>query len=103
MKSDPIAVLLSRPIQAHGEEVSTLAMREPTGKDLRTMGLPFSFTAGGDTQVDTQAMARAISTLCAVPSSSVDQLSARDFLAASMVVMGFFAEAPTAGTGPTKS
>lgn len=99
MKSE-VKVPLRRPIQAHGEELRELTLREPTGKDLRVMGLPFGFSAGGEVQIDAAATHRAISTLAGIPPSSVDQLSAQDFMGVTGALMGFFGEAPTAGTGP---
>lgn len=92
-----VRVPLRRAIQAHGEEVRELVLREPTGKDLRTMGLPFGFSASGEVQIDAAATHRAIVVLAGVPSSSVDQLSAGDFMAAVGALMGFFGEAPAAG------
>jgi hypothetical protein len=94
MKSDEVTVPLARPIQAHGEEIRHLTLREPTGKDLRLIGMPFEFTQAGSTRIDAAAMAKAIVHLAGIPLSSYDKLSAADVMAATMAVMGFFGEAP---------
>jgi saccharopine dehydrogenase-like NADP-dependent oxidoreductase len=93
--SEPVMVPLSSPVEAHGETLHALAIRQPTGKDLRVMGLPFTLSTDGQmVQIDGKAMHRAIAMLADVPPSTVDRLHARDFLAASGVVAGFFGEGP---------
>lgn len=88
---------LSRPIQAHGETLTELTLREPTGKDIRTAGAPYKmeFTASGGQlmHIDTEAVARLISALAGIPPSSVDQLTAKDFNAAQAEVISFFGDA----------
>lgn len=88
MKSE-VTVPLSRPIQAHGEELMALTLREPTGKDLRT-GMPYRILADGEMVIDAGVVATLISSLCGIPPSSVDQLSALDFQEATAAVLGFF-------------
>lgn len=84
-------VSLTRAIQAHGDDnVRELTLREPTGKDLRTLGLPFTISATGQVNPDSAVIARHISALAGIPPSSVDQLSAADFMTCSIAVMGFF-------------
>lgn len=83
-------ITLTRPIQAHGEELRELTLREPTGKDLRTLGLPFTVSASGQVNPDSGALARHIGVLAGIPPSSVDQLSATDFMTCTVAVLGFF-------------
>jgi hypothetical protein len=94
--SDPVMVPLSAPIEAHGETLHALAIRQPTGADLRVMGMPFTMTADGGVQMDGKGMHKAIAQLAAIPPSSVDRMSAGDFMAAATAVLGFFGEAPPA-------
>lgn len=100
MSSDPRKVPLHRPIQAHGEEVRELALREPSGKDLRLCGMPYRVTQGEEVVIDSAVMARLIVSLAAIPMSSVDQLSAGDFQEVTGVVMGFFRPAPPVAPAP---
>ena len=86
---------LTTPIQAHGQSVSTLEIREPRGKDLRLFGSPFQMTPDRQTgeampKFDNDASARLLTELAGVPLSSIDQMSASDFLGAQMVLLGFF-------------
>lgn len=85
----PSTVTLTKPIQAHGEEVLTLTLRDLTAKDIRTLGYPFAFTSAGATP-DAAVIARYAVQLAAIPSSSVDQLAPGDFMAVTEAVMGFF-------------
>lgn len=96
MNSPDVKVALSRPIQAHGEELRELTMREPTGKDLRIVGLPYTMK-GEDISIDADRIARMAVQLCAIPLSSVDQLSAVDFQAVVTAIMGFFQPVQAAG------
>lgn len=81
---------LTKPISAHGEEITELTLREPTGKDIRVNGYPF--TASGDGQIILigASVCKYISTLAGIPASSVDALSATDFNALGWAVAGFF-------------
>jgi hypothetical protein len=80
---------LSKPVQAHGEVVTALTLREATGKDLRTAGLPYKLGADGGIAIDAGNMGKMIAQLAAVPTSTVDLLAAPDWNAAAMVVLGF--------------
>lgn len=92
----PATITLSTPIEAHGETLAALTLRDLTAKDIRVLGYPFAITAAGATAPDAAAVGRYIVQLAAIPSSSVDKLSPRDFMTATGAVMGFFGEA-TAG------
>lgn len=74
----------------HGEEViAELELREPTAKEIKVIGLPLNVREG---DVRTEIVHKYICALAALPPSVVDQLSARDFVAAMEVVMDFFGE-----------
>lgn len=45
-----VTVPLSKPIKAHGDEVSELTLREPTTKDVIELGLPTLIIPGADGQ-----------------------------------------------------
>lgn len=92
-------IKLSNPITAHGEPLSELTLREPTGKDIRTCGSHITGNGRGGGSVDSEAIARYIAALADIPPSSVDLLSGRDFLQAQAVVLDFFkAEEVTSST-----
>jgi hypothetical protein len=93
MSRDPIEVTLSEPIKAHGETVRVLTLKPPKGRHLRVAGYPFRLGggAGGAMQVDAAVMARLISELAEIPTSSVDQLEAEDWQACLVAVSTFLA------------
>lgn len=84
---------LTTPIQAHGETLSALELRCPTVKELRACGAPYRLGANaggfGGVAVDYDACARLISSICAIPPSSVDQMDAGDFDEAAWRLVGF--------------
>ena len=89
-----VRIPLSTPIEAHGETLSEITLREPTGRDLRLCGLPYRISMEtGEATIDASAMAKMISALAAVPPSTVDRLSAEDWQAAMGAVLGFFGKA----------
>lgn len=90
-----VTVKLAVPIEAHGETLTELVLREPTGKDIRVNGMPFRFHAeDGSIITDAAAVHRYIAALAAVPPSTVDRLAPSDWSAAMAAVLGFFGAAP---------
>lgn len=86
-----ITVALTTPIEAHGDTLSALTLREPSGKDIRTNGMPFRMNADDNSIVIDAAVAhRYISSLSSVPPSTVDRLTPADWWAATSAVLGFF-------------
>lgn len=86
-------VKLTKAITAHGEEISELDLREPTGKDVQELGFPYIVLMTGDDQalqIQAKTVGKYVSRLAAVPPSTIDQLSASDLSALSGVVLGFF-------------
>ena len=84
-------ITLRKPLEIAGEVVSELTLREPLGGDIRRCGIPFTVKAG-DVVIDSEAIAKYISVLAVVPPSTVDKLSAPDFLDCQNAVMLFFSE-----------
>jgi hypothetical protein len=85
-------IQLSKPIEAFGETHSVLELRKPTAKDIRACGLPFSLDGKNNIIIKTEECALLIARLTGIPGSAVDQLSAPDFNAALVAVIGFFGE-----------
>ena len=96
-------VTLRKPIQAHGEEVTTLTFREPNGDDIMTCGYPLQMSGDGSFTPIAGVCGKYISRLGGIPASSVKALSAPDFQACMMTIIPFFTaglEAPeTANEG----
>lgn len=91
-----VEIQLSAPIKAHGKEIDTLKLREPTTKDLIEVGQPFLIVIGDGSEessgvkIQLSAVAKYIVRLAGVPMSSVEQLSKGDFSKAQAAVLGFF-------------
>jgi len=93
---DPLAYPLSKPIQAHGDMISILRWREPTGGDIEKAGNPISIEVVPDTgrykvAFDEKKMAAMIAQLASIPPSSVRSLRASDWTAIATKVFRFFA------------
>ena len=97
----PHTLMLSAAVTAHGQQVDRLTLRLPTGKDLRSCGLPYKLTAEGEIAINAAPMHRMIAELAAVPPSTIDQLSAGDWNNAAMVVLGFITGSAETPPGPT--
>lgn len=88
-------VKLSKPITAHGDQVSELTLRQPTVEDLMELGSPTLLVPSADgsgvgVDVRPAVVARYVSRLAAIPMGSVKALSMADFQQCTGVVMGFF-------------
>ena len=86
-------VKLTKAINAHGEEVAELDLREPTGRDVQDIGFPYLIVMTGDEQalqIQVKTVGKYVSKLAGIPPSSVDQLSAGDLSTLTGAVMSFF-------------
>lgn len=81
---------LTKPVRAHGDDISVLELSEPTGKDVRELGLPYSVGADQCVSINTGIVAKYIERLAKVPPSTVDDMSPSDLNTISWVVAGFF-------------
>lgn len=91
-----VTVKLRTPIQAHGETLHELTLREPRGKDIASCGVPRSVVVRGKStriEVDTAVVYEYIVTLASIPPSSVDTISALDWDQLTNAVLGFFVPA----------
>jgi hypothetical protein len=88
-------VPLSKPIEAHGETLGALTLREPGGKDIRLNGVPYRIGAeDGSIIIDAAVVHRYIVALAGVPLSVVDRLPPADWSAAMSAVLDFFGVTP---------
>lgn len=83
-------IQLSKPVRAHGEDVHVLELREPTGKDVRELGFPYTTTGDAGVKLDAAVVAKYVSRLASIPMSSVDNMTPADLNTLSWEVAGFF-------------
>jgi hypothetical protein len=88
---------LSQPIEAHGEQIKVLVFREPTGRDLLTVGNPVIFDPISDPPKvihDERRMNAMMSALAGVPPSSIMAMVPRDWITAAWGLTPFFVPMP---------
>lgn len=89
-----IVVALRKPVIAHGDEIKELHFREPTAADIERCGNPVNIDfLSGDTPKMTfneKAMSAMMSTLAAVPPSTIKNLHTRDWNTAAWNLASFF-------------
>lgn len=85
---------LSKPIKAHGKELTELELREPNGDDVEKIGFPYMVIVKGGAEsgieVRTALIYQYISRLAGIPRESAKQVSIADFSNLSGEIMGFF-------------
>ena len=92
---------LTKPVKAHGKEITEISLREPNGEDIIACGYPLQMGDGTATP-QAAAVAKYIARLGDVPPSTVRQVTAEDFNNLMAGVLGFFGgSAATDTTGPT--
>lgn len=88
-------MILSKPIDAHGVQMTEIKLRKPTVEDINRCGMPFVFDKDQNTIINTKAASEYISRLGNIPPSSVAQLEIADWMGLWGEVMGFFGGAQT--------
>lgn len=93
--SESIRVKLSKPIQAHGEEVREITLRPPLAKDVMEIGSPQLLLPGSDgasvaIEVRAKLIGQYIVRLAGIPLSSVQSMDLPDFMRCQGEIMGFF-------------
>lgn len=100
---DKARVPLSKPIEAHGEPISELVFREPTGGDIARCGNPVIYNPAtesiDDVRFDEAKMNKMIATLAGVPLSTVEKLPAHDWSICAWTIAGFFLMPATIRSG----
>ena len=93
---DPVKVPLVRAIEAHGEKLKELTLREPNGGDIMKCGQPFTIDITAEGAVINPnrpaEMGAMISECAGIPPSSVKALTVIDFLAATAAIVNFIRE-----------
>lgn len=78
-------------IEAHGETVDKLQMREPTPADARVVkALPYFIDKDENVHINATAAAQYISRCARIPMSSVEALNLSDFNQLCWDIAGFF-------------
>lgn len=85
-----IEIELSKPVEAHGEQISKLTLRDPVAGDVMECGYPVKSDGKGGGGMDAEVIGKLVVKLANVPPSTVKSLSISDFNKCIEVVMGFF-------------
>lgn len=85
-----ITVDLSTPVQAHGEDVTTLELKDPTFELIQKLGTPVSLDGNGNFTINSQVAFKYIPELAGVPPSSLKTLGAFDLNNLCWAVWRFF-------------
>jgi hypothetical protein len=88
-----ITIELKKPVMANGEMVKQLTFREPTGGDMQLIGEKWPVNIDWTTGIVTpnpEVMGAVMSTLAAVPPSTIKALKGKDFATCAHALMGFF-------------
>lgn len=82
---------LSRPIKAHGEEVTELSIRRPTTQEARAIKLlPYTLAETGHPVADLEVAAKYLAVCAAIPAGSVNELDLSDLNTLAWMIVGFF-------------
>lgn len=83
-------VILKKPVMAHGEEVTEITLREPTGEDIHKHGFPFTVDNEGRVILIGNKVIDYIGVLGQIPPSAAKSMGASDINDASWIIAGFF-------------
>lgn len=103
-----VSIPLSKPVTAHGEQISEINLRAPTTEDVIELGLPTLLIPSADgtstaVELRQQVLARYISRLGSIPAGSVKALTLKDFSLCTAAVMGFFGEGDGEATASSQT
>lgn len=77
---EPVTIVLSQPVQAHGEQVDELVLSAPTARIFRVLD---------ESKGNVDSIFRMISAMAGVPISAVEMLAPEDFGRCARVVADF--------------
>ncbi len=81
---------LTKPVKAHGEEITELVLREPTSDDVMELGYPFLIHGGGAIELRPKVVGQYLVRLGGIPLPTVKSLAIPDLQACQAEVLGFF-------------
>ena len=99
--SEPLVIKLSRPIEAHGEQVTEIRCDEITVGMLD--GIQLNIDTNGIVHLDLGLIARFLSNAGGLPPSSANRIAVRDLIAAQASIRVFFGLSPSPETGADES
>lgn len=97
---------LSKPVMAHGQEITELTLREPTVTDTMDLGMPYVVDISGDEAAiafKPTVLAKYVTRLATVPMSTIKALPISDWMALQGVVQGFFGQSGGAASSGSQS
>lgn len=100
--SGEITVSLSKPVKAHGADVSELTFRRPTVSDTLDLGMPMGISTEGEATVlfRPTVIAKYAVRLASVPMGTIKALELDDWMAVQGVIQGFFGRSEEAPASP---
>ena len=82
---------LNTPIQAHGEEVTSITLRRPTVAECRAIKMiPYIIGKDDEVSLNLDVSAKYIAVCGAIPAPSVNQLDLADLNSLAWSIAGFF-------------
>ena len=87
-----IDVKLNSPIEAHGEVVDSIILREPKAGDIIKLGWPMDINSTGEVVMNSKIVGDYISVLGNIPPSAVKELSVNDFMKLNNEIISFFGD-----------
>ncbi|UGY13740.1 phage tail assembly protein [Bradyrhizobium septentrionale] len=90
---DKIRITLDKQVVAHGEKISELVFREPTGADIEAAGVPATIDFSVDPPriaFNQREMSAMMVQLAGVPPSTIKNLSSQDWINAAWRLSRFF-------------
>lgn len=93
-----ISVPLTKPVQAHGEELTALELQDPTFEQIQKLGVPVSIDGNSNFTINTQVALKYVPELAGVPPSSLKELGAFDLNNLCWAVWKFFMMPPASQT-----
>ena len=97
MSGQPLIIQLSRPIEAHGEQVTELRIDELTVGMLE--GIEIRVDQTGATIFELGSIARFLSNAAGIPPSAAKRISVRDLIGAREAMQDFFGGSLQTGPG----
>jgi hypothetical protein len=85
-------VKLEHPINVYAKDISEVELKEPKGKQISKIGLPFSLGVDGSTEINTGKVGKYFDALAGFPAGTHEQLTAPDFVSVSGQILTFFGE-----------
>lgn len=99
--AENITVTLTKPIEANGERVSTLTLRDPELGGLK--GVHVLFSHSGEFKFDLGDAHRLIAAMADIPPSSARRISTRDLLEFMPAILDFLGLARSTGRSSSKT